>query len=241
MQFENSDQLCEHVAQQSPTVILSFSRGKDSLAAWLQLRRFFQHIVPVHLYTVPGLAFERESLDYYQDFFETKIYSMPHPSLYRMLNACMDQPPERVRIIEQMGLQEFDYDDLFDIVKLAEGLTPEHYTAVGVTLFDSLNRRASINKYGPVNENRHQFFPIYDWKKTRILEEIQAAGVLLPKDYHLFGRSFDGIDYRFLRPIRDHWPNDYAKIIEMFPMAEMEILRMEWRKQHLAEMETTNG
>lgn len=241
MHFDSSEKLCEYVAEQSPVAILSFSRGKDSIAAWIQMSRFFERIVPVHMYTVPHLSFIDESLAYYEDVLETRIYNMPHPSLYRYLNACVFQAPERVRIIEEAMLTEFDYDDLFDIVKLAEGLTPDCYTGVGVTMFDSLNRRSSIKKYGAVNENRHQFFPIYDWNKARIVAEIETAGILLPKDYHLFGRSFDGIDYRFLKPIQDHYPEDYAKIIEMFPLAEMEIHRMEWRKQYHAEMEAERG
>jgi len=39
---------------------------------------------------------------------------------------------------------------------------------------------------------------------------------------------FDGIDYRFMKPIKDHFPRDYQRIIEWFPLAELEIKRREF-------------
>lgn len=47
----------------------------------------------------------------------------------------------------------------------------------------------------------------------------------LPVDYKLFGRTFDGIDYRFLKPIKENFPRDYEKIITWFPLAELELFR----------------
>ena len=51
------------------TILLAFSRGKDSIAAWLALRdsKLFKRIIPVYLYLVPGLKFEEESLKYFED------------------------------------------------------------------------------------------------------------------------------------------------------------------------------
>ena len=59
--------------------------------------------------------------------------------------------------------------------------------------------------------------------------EIRAAGLKLSPEYRLFGRSFDGLDYRFLRPIRDHYPADYDRIREFFPLVEAELHRYERR------------
>lgn len=122
MQFSNSDELCEYIRAQSETILLSFSRGKDSLAAYVQLRRHGFRIVPVHYYLVPGLSFIRESLDYYERVFGCHIYDLPNPSLYRMLDELIYQPPERCRHIEAAGLVQYTYDQLFAIVKLAVGL-----------------------------------------------------------------------------------------------------------------------
>lgn len=42
------------------------------------------------------------------------------------------------------------------------------------------------------------------------------------------GRSFDGIDYRFLKPIRDHMPADYERILEWFLLADLDIARRQF-------------
>jgi hypothetical protein len=234
MQFADSDELCAYIRQQTDTVLLSFSRGKDSIAAYVKLRRHGFRIVPVHYRLVPHLSFIDESLAYYERIFGTKIYDLPAPGLYGMWNEFVYQPPERLRHIERLNLETYTYDQLFAIVKLAVGLPLDTYTAVGVTMNDSLNRRATINKHGPVNQGRKQFFPIYDYNRSRIISEVRESGISLPKDYRMFGRSFDGIDHRFLAPIREHYPEDYARILEYFPLAGLELDRMAYRQAYYA-------
>jgi hypothetical protein len=69
-----SHRLCEEVSSLSGgTCIFGFSRGKDSLAAWLYLRRFFKKIVPFHCCGVPHLSFVDQSLDYYDGWFGTRV------------------------------------------------------------------------------------------------------------------------------------------------------------------------
>jgi len=233
--FENSDKLCEWVSEQSAgTCLLSFSAGKDSIGAWLQLRKHFTKIVPVYMYMIPGLEFIERNLSYYEDWFGARIIRLPHPSLYRWLNALTFQAPENCAIVEEANLVDFDYDDVFNVVKAVYGLPEDTYTAVGVRATDSLNRWSAIKQYGAVNLTRRSFYPTYDWRKDDLILAIQQAGVKLPVDYQLFGRSFDGLDYRFLKPIRDHFPDDYRRIVEVFPMAELEIKRIEYREAHNA-------
>lgn len=235
MLFDSPEEMMRYVKEQSDTVILSFSRGKDSIAAWIKLKEYGLKVIPVHMYTVPGISFVDESLRYYEKAFKTKIYDMPHPAFYRQLRNFIFQAPQNLRIIEEWNPQSFEYDDLFALVKYAAGVPQETFTAVGVTQNDSLTRRATISKYGPLNESRRQFYPIYDWSKRNIVDAITEAKVQLPIDYRMFGRSWDGLDYRFIVKIKKYFPDDYAKIVEVFPLVEIEILRYEWRAKHLKE------
>ena len=51
--FGNSDELCEYMAGLcGGGTLLAFSCGKDSIVAWLKLRRYFRKIVPYYLYYV---------------------------------------------------------------------------------------------------------------------------------------------------------------------------------------------
>jgi len=186
MLFNNSDELCQHVADISDGLcILSFSGGKDSLACWLQLQKYFDRIIPFYMYLVPGLSFVEQGLSYYEDVFKTRIIRLPHPSLYRMLNNFTFQAPENCQVIADLALPNFDYDDLYRVIKEDYSLPDNVYTALGVRAVDSPNRWAAMKKYGPLNEKRQVFYPIYDWRKAQLMGAINQAGSKLPPDYVL--------------------------------------------------------
>lgn len=220
------------IREKTDTVFLSFSCGKDSIGAWLECQKHFPKIVPYHLYLVPDLSFVNSSLDYYEEFFKTKIIRLPHPSLPRMLNNFVFQAPENCQIIEQAGIPDFDYLDQVEQTVEIVGYKGEVWSAVGVRTADSPMRRTAIVRYGTINQKQKKFYPIHDWNKERLLNEMKAAKVKLPIDYKLFGRSFDGIDFRFLYPIKKNFPEDYEKIIAAFPLAELEIQRRGFHEKH---------
>lgn len=233
-QYTDSDQLCRDIAEQSGrTCLLSFSCGKDALGAWLQLRRHFDRIIPYYLYLVPGLGFVEGALAGFEQALGTRIIRLPHPSLYRWLNNMVFTSPDRARSIEDADLPSFDYADLEEELRKDLGL-PDVWIGVGVRAVDSPARWGSIQQHGPLNRNRRVFYPVYDWRKARLLEEIEASGIKLPPEYRLFGRSFDGLDYRFLAPIKEHYPADYARILHWFPLADLELSRMEYRREAVA-------
>lgn len=222
------EQVIVRIRETTDTVILAFSCGKDSIAAWLALRPHFQRIIPYYMYLVPGLGFVERSLGYYERFFGCRIMRLPHPSLYRMLNCGVMQPPDRAAKLATMGLPEFDYADIQGELRKELELGPECYVANGVRAVDSPQRMMALRKYGAINHAKRQFFPIWDWRKDRLIAEIERSGVRLPVDYRMFGRSFDGIDYRFLRPLRDTYPEDYARVLNWFPLADLEIARRQY-------------
>lgn len=225
--YSNSDELCAAMAAECETAILAFSTGKDSIAAWLQMRKYFKRIIPYYCYVVPRLGFVEKSLKYYEAFFKTRIYRLPHRSLYRFLRGMVFQPPEHVTKIEALDLPGEEYDDAMigDIIRDCLGLPESVYVATGVRAADSPVRRLAISTHGAVNHNAKRFFPVYDWKKEDLIKAFQEAGIKLPVDYKLFGRTFDGLDYRFLKPIKENFPEDYRKIITWYPLAELELFR----------------
>jgi hypothetical protein len=233
-EFHNlpSAEICRRLSERSGgACLLSFSRGKDAIGTWLQLRRHFERIIPYFMYLVPGLEFEERSLADLEQFFGTRIHRLPNPNLYRMLINGVFQTPGRRAIIRRLRLTGFDRDKLPWCLKIEHKLPLSTFTATGVRRCDNLNRRTSINKFGPVNLKRRQFFPIYDWTDDMLAAELRAAGVKLPIDYRVWGSSFDGLHWRFLEPLKKHFPRDYARVLEFFPLAESGLRRMEYREQ----------
>jgi len=228
MKYANSSELNRLIASQGDTCILAFSRGKDALAAWIELKHYFKKIVLYHLYLIPDLQFIEKSLKYFEEKLETKIIRLPHPSLYRWLNSLLFQEPQNCAPIEKLSLPNFDYDDIIRVVKEDYNLPLTTWTANGVRSADSPLRMLSIKKHGAVQEHKRTFMPVYDWNKARVIEEIQKSGISLPVDYAMFSRTFDGLDYRFLKPLREKFPRDYERIRALFPFVELEFKRREY-------------
>jgi hypothetical protein len=228
--WPTSEEVCQQMARDNDTVVLFFSRGKDAVAAWLQLRRQFKRVVPVNYYLVPNLQFELDSLKYFEEFFETPIYRLPSPHLYKQLALHLYQPPSYVKPIDKFDLPQFDWDTLATVTKEDFELPPETWAANGVRMFDSFARIMALKKNGPVNLNRRLFYPVYDWTPTRLKEEFRASKVQLPIDYKIWGRSFDGLSYAYMEGLRKHLPEDYERVKQWFPLVESVLKRMEYRR-----------
>lgn len=229
-----SIETCKTVADLSPSAILSFSMGKDSIGAYIQMQRYFEDVEFVFLYMVPDLEFQNEALSYYESKFGKPIKRMPHPSIYRQLYNHMCQHPSNLDLIYDVEMRpdnpngwlfKVEYDDVFLGAKIDFEMDEDTFVGVGVRATDSLMRRSSIKKYGAINHKRKQFFPVWDWNQETLVKEIRQSGIKLPVDYRIWGRSFDGWDYRFLKGLKDNFPRDYEKCKEWFPLMELEFLR----------------
>ena len=229
---ETGEEVIQDIRSRTDSTLLAFSCGKDSIASYIAIRDHFDTIVPFYMYQIPGnLEFIEEALTYYEKKMGTHIVRMPHDSLYRMINNMVFQPPERQSKIKKLDFVEPSRDAASYAVAADNGLDPETvYTAIGVRANDSIQRRISIQKHGAINHKLRHYYPIFDWTKQRLIDAIKDSGLKLPVDYRIFGRSFDGLDLRFLYPIKKHFPRDYEKILEWFPMAEVEIYRYEFNK-----------
>jgi 3'-phosphoadenosine 5'-phosphosulfate sulfotransferase (PAPS reductase)/FAD synthetase len=233
------DELIAQIQRESghKTVLMAFSGGKDALAAYLHIRTRFERVVPFYMYGVPDLEFIEESLRYYErNLTDEPIIRLPHPSLYEMLGRLLWQPPERVPVLEAADLLELKYTHRFlrELV-CEEARVPDNcFIATGVRADDSPMRRLSVVTYGPINRNERTFMPIWDWRKAVVMSAVNEAGLRLPVDYEMFGRTFDGFNADYLIPIRDRFPRDYQRILEWFPLADTDIFRKEHFSRKLA-------
>lgn len=222
----DGDEVVAWVRERTDTIMLGMSTGKDSLATYARCRDVFGTVVLYHCYAVPGLAFVERTLRYYEAEFGTHIWRLPHPALMRWLSSGLFQPPERSAILEAASIPLVPYEDMYVILAEQAGIEgTEWWVATGVRAADSPMRRIALSQHGGINVTSRVFHPIWDWRKDRTAQAIDSLGVALPVDYHLFGRSFDGVDHRFLAPLREHFPDDYARLIEWFPLADLEFYR----------------
>lgn len=226
-----SAEIREKLASENKPVLVAMSLGKDAIAANLALREAGIQTQLAYLYYIPGangqrtLNFVHKTIDQLQDAFQQEIHLYPHPSLYRWLNNFVFQPPERLAVIEAAKLPNISYEEEWDLIREDLGLPKDTWIADGVRAADSIVRRASFTKHGVMKPKHHKVSPIFDWQKHEVLNAIEQAVIPLPVDYEWFNRSFDGLDYRFLGPLKEHAPDDYQRVLDWFPLAELEIMR----------------
>lgn len=224
-------EVIEKIREETDTIFLAFSRGKDSIAAWLKLREYFEpeKIIPFFMWFIPRLKFQEESLKYFEEYFGCRIHRLPHPFFYKMLNTLNGQTPARLEVIDAANFpNHLNFDLIADALANELGFESRPWTASGVRAADSPLRRSSINQYGAINQNRHTFFPVWDMRKAELIDVIQESGCKLPIDYNLWGRSFDGLDLRFLEPLKRYLPEDYKHLLRWKPLAEVHIARRDF-------------
>lgn len=211
-------------------VLLAYSRGKDAIASWLVLRKHGFDVVPYHLYLVPDLEFVQESIDWAEKFFGQRIVQLPHISLWRMLDSLLYQPPNMVAMINELDPQVPSYKQIDAEVRDITGATDAEWTATGVRAADSMVRRGSFMRHGCIrtaSDGRRTVFPVWNFKKSDVFGIIKQHNARLPADYDMWRCSFDGITAQFLIPLRKHYPADYQRVLEWFPLAEIEVYRHE--------------
>lgn len=223
-----SPDLAQQVRGEVNDLILYFSCGKDSIAMWLWLRQFGFTIHPVYLYTVPGLRSDAENLAYYEDFFGQHIMRFPHPLFYQMLNDFVYQPLERVAQILAFDLPDYNFTEIDQVI--ADGYLGRrpYYAAMGMRMADNLDRRMMMYQNGVLGKKRRRYYyAVWDWNVEQVSEAITEAKVKLPRAYQFSGRTIAAVDYFYMRPFRDAYPEDYRTILEWFPLLEAEFFRYE--------------
>lgn len=212
------------LAAENRPVLLAFSGGKDAICAYYHLRAHDIDVIPYHMEAIPGLRFVTETLAEWEEIMQRHIIRIPHPSFWRLIRNATYQPPVRAAKLMQSDLPNYDYADVIAVLR-SDHATPDTWVADGVRACDSIVRRTSIITNGAMKRTSGKVSVIWDWQISDIRACLKANDVKLPVDYDWFGRSFDGIDRRFLAPIAEHAPDDYARILHYFPLAEMELLR----------------
>lgn len=226
-----STEIRAQLAAEHRPVLVAMSLGKDSIAANLALRQAGIETHLAYMYGIPGraplktLEFVDKTIHDLEAAFGQTIHLYPHPSLFRQLHGLVFQPPERCAVIEAANLVEPTYDELWALIRKDLDLPEDTWCADGVRAADSPQRRAALTTHGPMKKRSLKVSPIFDWQKREVLGIIEEAGIPLPIDYEWFGRSFDGIDWRFLAPLKEHAPRDYERVLDWFPLADLELIQ----------------
>lgn len=238
-----SEEVRRRLVSEAPRLVLKFSGGKDSLAlaqAMLEAGYPPQRMILVYHYWVPGLELVERSLAHYERHFGVRIVRVPHVALYQILASAYFQPPHRALVLDEefgdmigrirrLGLEDVTRWVVEDLAR-KDAAWGGAWIALGVRAADSSMRRLFFKRHGSWIEKKRTAYPIWDWRGADIRAALERGRIPLPPDYPIWGRSFDGIDYRFLVGLRERAPRDYERVLAIWPGIEAEFARAEVAK-----------
>lgn len=217
-------------------VICAFSCGKDALATLHLVREHFD-AKDVHGYflrTVPGLSWNVQALTYARKRFGIEISELPSPGAAVYLrNGTLRRRTARMFNLPKIGITQIqDY--------LRKKLDwPDAWIATGEKANDSIVRRGMISKWGAVDEKHKRAYPCAFWSDHYVLHYIKQHKIPLTQDYNVFAGSLDfALEAENLLPIRERFPDDYAKMLAYFPWLELEIKSYERRPERQRKTKT---
>ena len=101
----------------------------------------------------------------------------------------------------------------------------------GVRTADSPMRLVAIRRHGPSGQRNVDTIRSTTGARRTLCRCFRKARCGLPVDYRLFGRSFDGIDLRFVLPLKRYrYVGLSPRASEWFPLVELEVFR--WERAH---------
>lgn len=214
------DSLCP-----SRRVLLQYSTGKDSCAAWFELQQRGYTVVPVFKEIFPGLSFIYDIIRAHEDFFKTEVHIVPNKiSFYQRMRLFNDEND-----LARLG-KEFKDDVLFQCISksaikryrrlLVDTLLDEHdcdVSVIGTKASDSLHRRTHFTVDGPYLPSERLFSLVWRLKKSAPFDIMLAAGVPMPRYYLWLGRSPEILQPHEFSMIKKYYPDDYEKLCEWMP------------------------
>lgn len=199
------------------SVIVGFSGGKDSIVTLDLCVKYFKRVVPFFMYLVPELEFQERTLKWYENKYNIEIIRIPHFECSNFLKyGSFTMADWNVDIV---GI-----NDTYEYLRQQTGI---EWIAAGERCADSIVRNAMIKKSGSIDYKRGRFYPLAYWKKNEILQYIKQKKLYLSPEQRKIGFSFRSLAGSELSVIKSLYPDDYKKILKVYPFAEAGVKRFE--------------
>lgn len=207
-------------------VMVGFSGGKDSLAVLDLCARSgrFSKIACYYLYLVDGLACIEDHLIAVTKRYGVELHKLPHPTLVGMLkHGVFGQPRKKAQ-----ENREWRSTDAENAARVRVGI---EWVAVGHKACDSLDRRAMLSTFPDgLSHVSRRAFPVRSWTQNDVWSYVNQRKIPLPVRFAIgtSGRmSGFTLQPEALIQLRKRFPEDYRRVIEMFPDAEAAVFRHE--------------
>lgn len=197
-------------------------------------RQTFAKVSAYFMYLVPGLSFQERTLRYAERRWGVNILRIPGPALSLAFGAGDYAFPNE----ERLATPALSIADIEAHVREALGV---EWIATGERKQDSLPRRGMLSACKGIDEERQHIYPLADWTNRDVCAYLKMRQIPMPPDYRLWGYSFGWFREEALVKIKQVFPDDYARILEVFPLAESVVKRAEFRERRQQVSDVHNG
>jgi 3'-phosphoadenosine 5'-phosphosulfate sulfotransferase (PAPS reductase)/FAD synthetase len=195
----------------APAVLVAYSGGKDSLALMDLCVRAGRRVEAFFMYFLPGLDYTRHWVEFAQRRWSVTVREYQHWGItYYLRRGVFRAAPD----------DDCPKLTILDIERAARQDSGIEWIGYGYKKIDSLQRRGFLTHDWPggINEKRKCFAPLAEWNNTEVKAYLSRRGIPCPG---IDGKRSTGISLtpECLEWLRDEWPDDYRRILKVFPYA----------------------
>lgn len=198
--------------------IVAFSGGKDSWAILELAHRVFGkgNVHVYNLYIVPELECELRELRKAERRYGVTIRRQPHPGIQTALSTGHLQPlPTAFR-------RKLHHADIYELVR---DITKSDWLIFGHRMDESLQRRGMIKSSAGLMVKLRKAYPLWNWKAADVFHFLRSAKIPAPEQYTEDDTTGMTLGPNSLLYLKANYPEDYRKVIQMFPLGEAQFLR----------------
>lgn len=205
------------LAKTHKIVLVGYSGGKDSLATLDLALRFFDKVIPYHMYLVPHLEVDESRFRYCKQRFNMEVIQVPH---FYTVEAWKSET----------------YCDPLAIYDLIPDLTQRHVydwlkAETGATLIlngqkkaDGLFRRRLIAKTKDTQNDVYR--PLKNWLRWEVLSYLKGRDIEVPASSQA-ENSAVSLAIKEVLWLYDNHRQDYERVKSFFPYIEAIVVRRE--------------
>ena len=185
----------------------------------------FKHVHACYMYLVPGMHCLEAPLEaYVRRYKNVTLHKLPHFELAHYLKHSVLRP-------HTDGADDIKDYALKGAADHMRQLTGAEWIGWGWRRGDSFIRRKVLNNLGVVSLSQRIFYPLADWSRADVFSYMRAKRLEVPKQVgaatgdSLVTSGFDVAEAKSLRWVKANYPADYARVLAMFPFAEVMLAR----------------
>ncbi|OQB75484.1 MAG: hypothetical protein BWX89_00027 [candidate division TA06 bacterium ADurb.Bin131] len=210
--------LLKLVRQETDSIGVSLSFGKDSLATLDLCCAVFDRVEAFYLYRVRDLEIVKKYSQYVKDRYNVEVRMFPHFDLCRCYKYAVLQPhwknlSKKVPVVKMRDIEN-QFRAEKNIVWIAYGWRRN----------DSFSRALIMKQTKGFDYKNKRVFPLRSWNRKDVIDFLNKRKIPIPNS---FGRKEQGgLDFHpeALRYLKENFKEDYEKWIVDFPFSEVQLL-----------------